>query len=914
MNKATLSAVTLAMTLGLSACSQKTAEEYMTSAQRKIADGEDKAAVVELKNALSQAPDMGLARLLLGELYFNQNDFPAAEKELLRALTLDADQNIAMPLLARTYYYQGDYGNVISLYEKHPPLAEPARQIIHLFAYISSLRLSPQPEQWLAFPASLTGDNLLIATAYRTLVEGKPEEAQKAIDGFSDNALQVEKDFLKGLVSFRQGRFEDAAKHYQAVVEAIPNLHPVRFQLVEALINARDYAAASNNLDKLLALSKENPYANLLKSKLHFVQQQFTSALPLAEKAIQNGMDIQLAQIIAGVSAFKLNQFESAYRYLKRASTDLGKGHDVHRLLAQVQLMLGYTDEARQTLDELKLVNETDAGLFASAGLQIAEQGDLKTAEAYLSRASEANQENAQFRLTEGLIKLVGDDQSGVADIEAALAGDASLQQGWVVLAESYLDQGETSKALDVARQWQQSDAASGLALEGVIHQASGQQAKAEKALLAAIDADEHHLGAHHYLVKLYQQQGKWEQALKFSEQVLTFAPANIQALSEFIRIKQQAGQTDSIVPFLEQHQQQFAQLPEPKVVLAEYLRTIGQHGKAIDILTTMPDTQMPLIGQVVLGDAYVQAGDYAKAKTVFRELRNSHSNILSLWLRDIGLEELTGEFDSALALVDQALVEFPQNKQLALLKVNFLTKTGQTEAASQALKNAKEYGAAGALLARLEGELALSQGSYKLAEQKLREYYQSEPAFEAASLLAIALQNTGKASEAADMLEAEFAKLEAPRMEFHTLAEFYMHNEMYTLAEKKYLAFLQRYPGHALTLNNYANLKIRLQQYSEALALAEQAHDIAPRIPQIKDTLGWALFKNGDADRAKPLLQEAARVLSDDADVQMNLAEVLMAKGNNSAAFKILQSLTADTKRQQQRLQELKVKVGGIG
>ena len=88
-------------------------------------------------------------------------------------------------------------------------------------------------------------------------------------------------------------------------------------------------------------------------------------------------MDIKLSQIIAGVSAYKLRQLESAYRYLKRAASDLGKGHDVHRLLAQVQLMLGYTDEARLTLNELDVLNETDAGLFAEAGLQMAGQGDL---------------------------------------------------------------------------------------------------------------------------------------------------------------------------------------------------------------------------------------------------------------------------------------------------------------------------------------------------------------------------------------------------------------------------------------------------------------------------------------------------------------------------------------------------------
>jgi cellulose synthase operon protein C len=913
MNKTRLSAVTLALVIGLSACSQKTAEEYLSNAQNMIAEGKDKAAVVELKNALSQAPDMGLARLLLGELYFHQNDFVTAEKELLRAMEHLSDVSRVVPLLARTYYYQGNYTGVMALYEQQADIREDAAQTTHLFAYISSLRSSPEARNWLTFPDNLTADNLLIARAYRALVEGKLREANDAIAGFSEEKLQVEKDFLQGLVAFREGRFEDAAGHYSDVLTQIDNLHPVRFQLVEAQINARQLEQADENLDRLLKLSKENPYANLLKSKLRFIQQDFDNALPFAEKAIQNGMDIKLAQIIAGVSAYKLRQLESAYRYLTRAASDLGKGHDVHRLLAQVQLMLGYTDEARLTLDELDVLSEADAGLFAEAGLQVAGQGDLTTAGEYLSRASEADQNNARFKLTEGLVKLAGEDESGIADIEAALANDSSLQEGWVLLAETYLDKEQKQKAIEVAKQWQLTDAASGMALEGLIELKSGDTVSAEQALLAALKQDKQHLGASHYLVQLYKQQDKPQKALEYVNHILSFAPANFNALTDLVRIKQQSEQSEDIIPALSSHHEQYPELAEPKWVLAEYLRSVNQPEKAIEVLGTDLDS-LQATGMMILGDAYVQTGRYNEARDVFARIREDSPGVLGGWLRSAGIEELTGQYEKALDIVNQALERFPDHSRLLLLKVNYLTKTNQLEAARQVLGSARNSDADTALLARLEGELALSAKRYLQAEQKFRDFYQARPGFEAASLLAIALQNTDKVPEAATLLETEFGKLPRPMMEYHTLAEFYTNNGMYSEAEQKYEQFLQRYPGHFPSLNNYANLKIKQQQYEQALILAKQAQEAAPQVPQVMDTLGWSYYKTGDIQNAERLLKEAARKLPADINVQMNLAEILVAAGDAQSAFSILQKLEPQDKQQSERLQRLKAKVGGMG
>ncbi len=59
--------------------------------------------------------------------------------------------------------------------------------------------------------------------------------------------------------------------------------------------------------------------------------------------------------------------------------------------------------------------------------------------------------------------------------------------------------------------------------------------------------------------------------------------------------------------------------------------------------------------------------------------------------------------------------------------------------------------------------------------------------------------------------------------------------------------------------LNNAAAVKTKLGKHSEAVALARRALAEAPQSPQIMDTLGWALWNEGNApDEARELLTKA--------------------------------------------------------
>ena len=56
------------------------------------------------------------------------------------------------------------------------------------------------------------------------------------------------------------------------------------------------------------------------------------------------------------------------------------------------------------------------------------------------------------------------------------------------------------------------------------------------------------------------------------------------------------------------------------------------------------------------------------------------------------------------------------------------------------------------------------------------------------------------------------------------------------------------------------------------AFVLAQGARDAAPEDPNIADTLGWILYKQGAYPRAEALLKEAAEKLPDNPEVLYHL------------------------------------------
>jgi cellulose synthase operon protein C len=94
---------------------------------------------------------------------------------------------------------------------------------------------------------------------------------------------------------------------------------------------------------------------------------------------------------------------------------------------------------------------------------------------------------------------------------------------------------------------------------------------------------------------------------------------------------------------------------------------------------------------------------------------------------------------------------------------------------------------------------------------------------------------------------------------------------------------------------------------------LAERAFAAAPAAPQIRDTLGWILLAQGEADRALTYLTVANSAAPDNANIQYHLAVALQRAGRSADARVMLETLLGsgasftDKADAEKLLQELK-------
>lgn len=72
IKRISVAALLLTSLLSLSGCQQKTSEEHIATAKEFVVNGDQKAAIVELKNAIQLNPKQAEARFELGNLYLGQ--------------------------------------------------------------------------------------------------------------------------------------------------------------------------------------------------------------------------------------------------------------------------------------------------------------------------------------------------------------------------------------------------------------------------------------------------------------------------------------------------------------------------------------------------------------------------------------------------------------------------------------------------------------------------------------------------------------------------------------------------------------------------------------------------------------------------------------------------------------------------
>ncbi|MCV2886019.1 PEP-CTERM system TPR-repeat protein PrsT [Aestuariibacter sp. AA17] len=901
------SLVAASVSVFLAACSPVSTEEHIAEAEKFYAEGNRQAAVIELKNAIKSSPDDLAAREMLGNVYFELGNYNGAQKELSRALTLGGEPSAIVPTLATMHFYVQDFESVLQLKKEHAlPKGSDSESRLMLFAFLADSFLNAGQE--IAVPDELNAQDKSIADAFSAYAKDDYDQVLSVLAQIPEqNDYFVLTHLLKGLTYAKLDEHENAISHFKTLVEERPFIHFVKYKLLEEQLDTEDLAGATKTAASILKVNKDSPYGNLLMSEIHFRKEEYSEALQKAEKAIFNGLSTKKANVIAGASAFKLEQLEVAHKYLMRADRLPPLNLVAKSLLARVQMALGYLTEAKATFAQFDNMAEIAPELLSDAGMYFAMKGETATAEKLLNQAKSAGENDAEAYLRLGLLKIANDDETGIADLTKAMEQSEDFANARVPIAYSYVEQGKIEEALTIAKEWQESAPIEGLVLEGVIYWRTEDIEKAHSTWLKVLELDPAHLGANLLSISYYTQKQDFEAGKKQIDSALSHHSNDMRIFLGMVRMANRVGDQalNSTIQFLDSYAKEVPEATNAPVALAIAYKAAGQIGMTIETLSALPT--LTDFGYMTLGDAYLEQEQHKQAADVFTKWKNKNPDNPMTWLRLIGINQVTENYDTAYELATQASEKFVGGSQFDIIRLALLTELNRLDEAENVLKTLKETTEPTLAQQRYEGELLYKLGQFDEAAPLLKRYYEEFPTFATALSYTKTLAAQNKFEDAAIVLETEYKKLSDTSGVDHTMAEFYANAKDYANARKYYQKAMEETADNFIAMNNLAMIELESGNLSDAKALAQKAVNIRPNIPPLKDTLGWIQYKSGDLPNALKNIGDAYSAFPESEDIAMHYAEVLLEAGNARKAEQVLNSISPTRTDLRAKWEELK-------
>lgn len=897
-------ALLLAVACGLVACGRSVDDRLVQV--RSLIDRQDRAAaLVSVKALLQDQPDLGPARLLLGQLLLDRGEAAAATIELRRALALQVPESAVLPPLARALLMGDQAALLVSQFggtnladaraaaQLKTTVAEAQASQGNLDAARDSLamalRATPGFEPALLLQARVAaagGDDAAALAQVEALLAQHPKSA----DGW----------VLQGDLLDRRGA--DPAAITQAYRQALavqPDHAAAHAALVRQSLGRRDLAAARTQHDAMRQVLPRHPQTVLLDGQLALIQGDLPKARALFQPLLQSmPANLVLLQSAAMVE-LQLRAPGQADVLLTKA-LQLAPGHaPVRRLAAQAHLAQGQPARALSVLEPLtSRTSAPDAEALSLAAQAQLMAGDAAAASALFDRAAKLKPGDPAIRTAMAWSRLQrGQADAALADLQKVAVDDTTGTQADLALIAALMQRKAPDAALQaiasLAKKLPDQPMPDLLRGQALVHKRD--LAAARSAFEQAVAKDAGYYPAVAALAHLDITDKQPDAAKARFAALLKRNPRDGQAHLALAALAARSGAgRESVAAQLEAGIRASPDDASLRLALvSHHLETANAKAAltaAQAALAQLPDHVELLVLQ---GKAQVMAGDHQQALVSFNRVvalqPKAPGGHLGLAETQIAANDLTAAQRSlkrALEL-DPALLAAQRLQVMVALRQR---QPDQALAVARQVQQQRPTLAAGHLL---EGEVHIVGQHWPQAVAALRRAVALADPQQAPARLHQTLLKAGQAAEA-DALATSWRQRH-PR---DLLFLFYLGDNAtlrkdWAGAEARYRDVLEVNPEHALALNNVAWLLME-QQKPGALALAERAVRASPDQPALRDTLAQALAQDQQVPQALAMQKSALALRPDDPDLRLHLARLYARASEKKLAKAELDRLAA--------------------
>ena len=895
----------LLMGATLSGCNRSdSAESLVIDAKAYQQKGDNKAALIQWKNAAAKSPEDASIRLSLGALYNDIGDAQSAEKEFRKAQSLGAPAAQVLPGLASALLAQGQFEKMITETDAAATApGAPATLLVQRGNAYQAMDQSAKAKD--SFDAALKAkpddSSALLGLAGHAMASGDMESGNRYLaDALAKDGKNPDVWMFKGMVSGRSGKTAEALAAYDQVLALKPTHRTAHIQKAYLQIGMGKFDGAKADIDAARKASPNSLMVTYTQALLDFTQGKNEVALESVQKVLRGVPDHMPSVLLSGAIELNLGQLEQAEQHLKEYLAKYPDTLYARKLLATTQLRSANPGDAAATLAPALTMATEDPQLLALAGESFMQAREFGKAEEYFAKAAVLAPKTAALRTSLGLSKLAqGQREQAVTDMELATALDPKSQASGITLVRTALGMKQYDKALAavLALEKEQPDNALVQNMKGGVHLSRNEMPAARAAFTRAATLQKSYFAPVANLAQLDLAEKKPEEARKRLEAFVALDKKNVAAMTALAELAGAQGNMPLALTWLERAAAENPDMPEPGMRLSAHYMKAGDKAKALTLvrkLQTANPTNPDLLD--MLGQAQVANNDAAGALETFSKLAALLPKSAKAQLRLASVHLLLKNEAGAAEDVKRAIALEPDNAQAKLAQVDLAMRANKPDEALAITRRLQKESPAAAANFVVEGDLLMMQKKFDLGVKAYEQGYALVKSPQLAIKLNQAMRLAGKAKEADVQLAQRMKEFpNEPALQMYQ-AESQLATKQYKAAIANFEAVLKRNPNNPLVLNNLAWV-YQQEKDPRALATAEQANKLAPDTAPLMDTLGWMLVEQGDLKRGIPLLEKAVAKAPQANEIRYHLAAGLHKAGDKARARKELDKALADGK-----------------
>ena len=884
----------------LTACGQSP-EQMVTSAKEYLAKNDRNAAIIQLKNALQENPNLAEARLLLGKSQLQVGDIAAAEKELRKALELKVPVEQVAPSLAQVLVAQGQPKKAIDEFGTLQVADAADKAQLQTALGNAYLATGNADAANTAFAAALSAKpdygRAMLGQAYaKAGARDLPGALVLAESAAAKDPRLVEARQLKGDLLLAQGEPDKAIAAYREALGVKADYLPAFAAIVGQLAAQGKLDDAAKELEAMQKVAPKHPQTLYLKATLAYRKKDFPAAKEAIQGVLQVAPDYLPGLLLSGAIDYELKAYAQAETSLAKVLQRAPNAGFARRVLAATYLRERQPAKALDTLKPLLEGGQVDAGLASLAGEVYLQNGNLEEGSRYFEMAAKIDPKSAPARTAVALTHLAkGDTDRAFKELEDTAAADTGTRADLALIAASMRkrDYDRALAAID-ALEKKQPDNPLAQNLRGGVMLAKRDVPAARKNFEKALTIDKGYLPAAANLARLDLVDKKPDDAKKRFEGVLEKDPKSVQALLGLAELRAQAGgSADEVAALINKAIAANPKELTPRLALIGLYLKNQDAKKAIaaanDGLSALPDN--PELTHA-LGRAQQAAGDTEAALTTFNKLAQLQPTSPLPWIRIAEVQMQAKNNSAAMQSLKKALTIKPDlvDAQVALMRLEIAD--GRSKEALTMARDVQRQRPKEPIGFMLEGDVHASQKAWKEALAAYRAGLKIAPdSTDVAAKLYTVLGVSGAGADA-ERFAVQWTKDHPKDVGFRRyVADVSLARRDYVGALGQYRAILQIEPNNAMVLNNAAWTAGQLKD-PKALEYAEQANKLVPNNPNIMDTLGNILLDKGDSARGLELMKKAVDGAPNAEGIRLNYARGLIKAGQKDAAKKELETL----------------------